>query len=117
MMIAIISRILLVLLIASPEDDVPKGRADSEARLFSSKVMLVVVLLQHVEVALGVLGGVDVVEGVVADVVGHVADQEEGPEDCREDGITDDYDLRDGLQPDDEGANSEEGRVDQSISG
>lgn len=42
---------LLLVLVSSTDDEVPKGGTHSEPRIFSSEVVLVVVLLQPVEPA------------------------------------------------------------------
>ena len=43
-------------------------------------MMPVVVFLQFVEIAVSVLGRVDVVQGIVTNIVSHVPDEEETPE-------------------------------------
>lgn len=50
-------------------------------------MVLIVVLLQPVEVGAWILAGIGVVQGVVDDVVGHVADQVEGPEERKQNGV------------------------------
>lgn len=52
----------------------------------------------------------------MADIVGHVSDQEEGPEDGGEDGVADHDDFCHCLKADYEGANCQERGIDQSIS-
>jgi hypothetical protein len=37
-------------------------------------VVLIVILLQFMEIAVWILGGVDVMKGVMADIIGHVSD-------------------------------------------
>ena len=78
-------------------------------------MMPVVVFLQFVEVAVSVLGCVDVVQGIVANIVGHVPDEEEAPEEGWYDGIAERNHLCHCFQADKKSANSQEGRVDQSV--
>lgn len=77
--------------------------------------MLVVVLLQCVEVAIGMLGGIDVVQGVVADIICHVSDEEEAPEEGGNDGIAERDHLFHRVESEDESAHCQEGRIDQSV--
>lgn len=44
--------------------------------------MLVMVFLQFSEPPSAVFGGIDMMQGVVANIVGHVAEEEEGPKRC-----------------------------------
>lgn len=77
--------------------------------------MLVVILLQTVEIARCVLAGVDVMQRIMRDVVGHVANQEASPKEGRNDGIFEVDNFEKSLLPDEEGEDCQNGRVDQSI--
>lgn len=63
----------------SPEHDIPEFRRNPKPQLFPSEMMLVVVPLQLVEVGSFVLRGVDVMQRVVGEVVGKVAEQKTNP--------------------------------------
>lgn len=83
----IIPSISLYLLVSCSEDPVPEGRTHAKSCLLSAKMVLVVVFLKTVEVAAFWFWGIDMVKGVVAEVVHNVADLEGRPEEYREDRI------------------------------
>ena len=64
----------------SPKNNVPELGRNPKAKFITSKVMLVVVALETVEIGALMLGGVDVVEGVVGEIVAEIAYQEAQPE-------------------------------------
>lgn len=78
---------------ASPHDVIPEGTADSESSLLARKMVLIMILLKPMEPTSLVFGRIHKVEGVVADIIDHVADQEEGPVGRVQYGIVDDDDL------------------------
>jgi hypothetical protein len=68
--------------------------------VFGSEVVLVMILLQAMKIASVALGGIDVVEGVVHNVVGHVAYQEERPEGGEYNPVLNVEDSQDGVVTD-----------------
>jgi len=63
-----------------------------------------------------VVGCVDVVKRVVSDIIAHVADEEESPENCKTDWIADWDQFSHKSSTHEESHDCQSGRIDQSIS-
>lgn len=64
----------------SSKNYIPQFGGNSEALLLSAEVVLVVISLQAMEICAFVFGGVDMMQGVMGQIVGEVADYKTKPQ-------------------------------------
>lgn len=98
-----------------PENYIPQFGRHSEAKLVTSEVVLVVVSLQPVEVVALVLGGVDVVQGVVGEIVCEIAQHEAQPQSEVVLLVRKTHHLENGIVTDKDGKEGKCWRVDEAV--
>ena len=98
-----------------PKDHIPKPRTHPKPRLLPTKMMLVVVFLQPVEIPTRMFRSVDMVEGPVTDVVSAVPREETSPVTGHDERVGESDHVAYGVVADDGGDRLQGGRVDQSV--